>query len=433
MTDLSVVALMAAVAAGWRQIQEFAARLRGCFVVRTVVAGDIAILVRNYLLVTHKTWHTGDSLLMTELAYVKQYSRYALVAVRALPPSPVIVRRGKWLMWAAAAEAGPSAAAGAPQPPKLCLSTFRGTVDVDVLIKDAIEWGMLTEQEPGKRYKLLQAYGTPGALSDAQLVHVGGAMLTTTVAQGTPYAHWKASDLGQPPEVESVNAFMPCAAGEVMLQECRQWLSMQHWYASRGVPWRRGYLLHGRPGAGKTALVRHIAQVLDLPLVSFDLASFSNKSFAAAWRLSKHQQPCIALVEDIDCVFDGRRNLTAADNQIEASLTFDGLLNVIGGVEAADGMLLIITTNYVERVDEALRAGRPGRIDAEIHLGAADVKQRTHIIQHILKGIEPEDMTSALKETQDCTTAQVTEWAVNRAMRAAWGPNLTAAQPHEKV
>ena len=41
---------------------------------------------------------------------------------------------------------------------------------------------------------------------------------------------------------------------ERLLSDARDFMASERWYAERGIPWRRGYLLHGVPGSGKTSL-----------------------------------------------------------------------------------------------------------------------------------------------------------------------------------
>ncbi len=67
--------------------------------------------------------------------------------------------------------------------------------------------------------------------------------------------------------------------------------------------------------------------------------------------------PCVAMFEDIDAVFHGRRNVAVASGP---SLTFDCLLNCLDGVQRANGLLTFMTTNHLELVDPAI--GQPGEI-----------------------------------------------------------------------
>ena len=133
-----------------------------------------------------------------------------------------------------------------------------------------------------------------------------------------------------------------------MVEEVRRWLKSEDWHKARGIPWRRGWLLHGGPGTGKTSLVRAIAEDFDLPVYVFDLATLFNNELQIEWQKMLSCVPCVALFEDIDAVFEGR------ENKVGGHLTFDCLLNCVDGIERTDGVLLVITTNHLDRLDAAL-------------------------------------------------------------------------------
>lgn len=135
-------------------------------------------------------------------------------------------------------------------------------------------------------------------------------------------------------------------------------------YVTRGIPWRRGYLLHGAPGTGKTSLVRALASELGLDLCIVNLTSSRLGDDGLATLMASAPPQAILLMEDIDAIFVGREKADAAPG-----LSFSGLLNAIDGVYAQEGRILVMTTNHKERLDPALI--RPGRIDRHFEIGLA--------------------------------------------------------------
>lgn len=76
--------------------------------------------------------------------------------------------------------------------------------------------------------------------------------------------------------------------------------STPRWYASRGIPLRRGYLFHGPPGTGKTSFSFALAGVfgIDIYVISLQDASVTEEDLAALF--TKLPRRCIVLLEDID-------------------------------------------------------------------------------------------------------------------------------------
>jgi chaperone BCS1 len=75
----------------------------------------------------------------------------------------------------------------------------------------------------------------------------------------------------------------------------------------------------------------------------------------------------LVLLEDVDAAFSNRRTQSDADGYRGANVTFSGLLNALDGVASAEERIIFLTTNHVERLDEALV--RPGRVDMTVRLG----------------------------------------------------------------
>jgi chaperone BCS1 len=181
------------------------------------------------------------------------------------------------------------------------------------------------------------------------------------------YACWNEQMKRMPRPLESV--VLPAGMMEEMLADLRLFLGRRSWYRDRGIPYRRGYLLHGPPGTGKSSAVVALASALgmDISMLSLGNANLDDNSLADL--LSEVPINSLVLMEDIDCAFIERQE----DADKRSKVTFSGLLNAIDGVAAGEGRLLFATTNHLERLDPALI--RPGRIDRKFYIGLADQEQ----------------------------------------------------------
>ena len=155
---------------------------------------------------------------------------------------------------------------------------------------------------------------------------------------------------------------------ESILADVRDFLQSGPWYYSRGIPYRRGYLLHGPPGSGKSSFIQALAGELDYNIAMLNLSERGITDDRLNHLLTIIPQRTLVLLEDADAAFVNRRQ-TEADGYSGANVTFSGLLNALDGVGSAEERILFLTTNHVERLDSALI--RPGRIDMTIRLGEA--------------------------------------------------------------
>jgi hypothetical protein len=141
---------------------------------------------------------------------------------------------------------------------------------------------------------------------------------------------------------------------------------------------RRGLLLHGPPGVGKTLTVMHLASRMPERTVVL-LTGNGLGAISASVDLATALQPAMVVLEDVDLVALERSHF--ATNP----LLFE-LLNAMDGLDQDHDILFVLTTNRVELLEPAL-ASRPGRIDQAVELPLPDAPGRRRLIELYGEGL----------------------------------------------
>lgn len=135
----------------------------------------------------------------------------------------------------------------------------------------------------------------------------------------------------------------------------------QQWYLSRAIPYRRQYILHGKPGTGKTSIALASALLLKADVYVLNIKDIQSDS-CLQMAFSSIRQNAMLLIEDVDTFFTSRAHNDPTDNKI----TFSALLNCMDGAFYKEGLVCFLSTNHVEKLDPALL--RPGRTDRVIEV-----------------------------------------------------------------
>lgn len=158
--------------------------------------------------------------------------------------------------------------------------------------------------------------------------------------------------------------------GEHLKKDVLEFIDNSQWYIDRGIPYRRGYLLHGPPGTGKSSYIMALAGELGYNICMINLSESGLTDDRLAHLLAHAPQKSLTLLEDIDAAGVVR------DNQ-QRGVSFSGLLNVLDGVASTEERLVFMTTNRIDALDPALI--RPGRIDVQQHIGLASRGQQARL------------------------------------------------------
>ena len=143
----------------------------------------------------------------------------------------------------------------------------------------------------------------------------------------------------------------------------------REWYTFHSIPFRRGYMLHGPPGTGKTSTILAVASKTRRKIYRVNLVAPKLCDNSLLIAMNNVEKESIIVMEDVDALFGKFR-----DKQEEFSVTFSGLLKAIDGIgDNTRGIIFIFTSNHPERLDPALR--RKGRIDMNIPLSYCTTEQ----------------------------------------------------------
>jgi hypothetical protein len=156
---------------------------------------------------------------------------------------------------------------------------------------------------------------------------------------------------------------------------------------------KRGLLLHGPPGVGKTHTVRYLIGELDDTTV-VELTGDTLPAIKEACSIARSLQPAMIVVEDVDLIAEQRDRYGG-----ETPLLFT-LLNEMDGLAEDADVVFLLTTNRADLLEPAL-AARPGRVDQAVHIDLPDREARVRLVRLYCRGLALD--TSRLDDVLDRT------------------------------
>ncbi len=163
---------------------------------------------------------------------------------------------------------------------------------------------------------------------------------------------------------------LPAKLKQEIQNDFQYFFSSKEIYEKFAIPWKRGVLLIGPPGNGKTQTVKALVNQLKTPCIY--VKSFKSRydderdGMKYVFARARQNAPCLIVLEDIDSLFDKKNR--------------SFFLNEMDGFAANSGIVVIATTNYPERLDPAI-LNRPSRFDRKYFFEPPAESERLAYIQ----------------------------------------------------
>lgn len=215
------------------------------------------------------------------------------------------------------------------------------------------------------------------------------------------------------PKVDDLLRF-PDSLAKTILAEIESFWTLGATFARHGFLHRRGYLLYGPHGSGKSSVVQQvIADILDRDGIVFLCGDPDYLARALAlFRRIEPARPVVCVFEDIDAIVERHGE--------------DDLLSVLDGEKEIDKVLNIATTNYPEKLDRRIVA-RPRRFDRVIKIGFPDLDARRHYFAHKLHDDTPGEIEQWARDTDGLSLAALAEAVISvRCFGHGFGETIEA-------
>jgi len=189
----------------------------------------------------------------------------------------------------------------------------------------------------------------------------------------------------------------PDSNSSKIIQEIEMFWEREALFLKYGVTFKRGVLLWGPPGGGKTCTIK--LAISDLVKRNGVVVKFGNPSLTMTGlrviREIQPETPIIVLMEDLDAIIESY-------NESE-------VVNILDGVDALNKIIFIATTNYPEKLGERI-VNRPSRFDRKIKIGMPSEIARSVFLKKLFELEEHKpNIAKWVKDTEGMSIAHIKE------------------------
>lgn len=188
-----------------------------------------------------------------------------------------------------------------------------------------------------------------------------------------------------------------------IITDIENFLSSRQIYQQLNLTYKRGYLLYGEPGNGKTCIMQLAARkAIDkfnsIVITINDEDDLSNlMSILPRIRQVEPDRNIILLIEDIDGIADDSKYVVSQ------------LLNLLDGVKQINNIICMASTNYIEKLEGRIQS-RPSRFDKKIKiLEPSDDLRRSYLQYKLANTQHVEHIETIIQNTKGVSMAVLKE------------------------
>lgn len=197
-----------------------------------------------------------------------------------------------------------------------------------------------------------------------------------------------------------------------LLEKLDKFQSLQSWYKERGIEWYLGILLYGKAGSGKSSIAKAVSDYTSRDLYIVNLATTSDSDFRS--KFNKLGKNAILLLDDVDISL-ATRNKGVDKDKTTTGVSLATLLGCLDGPTSRGDLIVIMTTNYKEKLDYALI--RKGRIDVDLEISYPDDQNIRKYLNNFYKSdyqgiIDPPELSPMVNYQAVCLNNETLEEAL---------------------